>query len=808
MKSRFSATLPSLSDNRPTKFLLRSVLYLLYQLQFLFAIPFWSAQERFVTESEYHDLVGFQDQNATEHLSFRDVFFVISTWYSEYEHAKLAKHAWLQNLWQVAFITDKKNDLFPIHQQDDFPPEEYPTIYEGKFVLWMRNTELPEGVKWVVVLPTVDAFIHLGHLYYFLKTHTPKLRNEKTVLENGQSSEDEAEHQRAVMFASFAPNTKVFDYDLLPCGPVILNRVGWDRMVGEITKRECPFVESNALSLGFCASTQGVTTVFTEALSCNPPSGWTNGLDLVGFLGLSQMRAEFDKRQMQVVDEGFPNACNHGVGIPKRGQSLPEAEEQQQESAPTEGAEDQLEQAAARAMIQPRQYFQPSTVPNLRSLVESFCFQGARRTSAVGRSLLSGMMMEEHPDNDRSPDEDIVEENWDFSSDDPEKLLNQFANRGPQLQIAHDKKSAPVRGLDRPPDATDPAILASHEYEILKENGDLVLSDANSEGALAEVLLADVTERRSKKYKKPLRDLTADLPWVFWVQEGLRFMYVNQEEIRYFIRQFQANYDTRFAKLVVGSVTEDNHILALHGLLLSPKAVDLVVTQSLQALLLDPQAVIVHSSKFVANDHPTVSFLPKTIYGTIATHAGVFAVRKLKKGLVHDLEMKEREHTLWFRETEYEWRFGFASSEKNLTQYFDRRTTVIEKEDTGSSSATRDETSRTSDHESSPEMINHSEQQGLADSDSFPREALFTEDGGPAPIKVSSNSTTGIFYIHGQNHIGITKSGAAGMREFRKHQVLFRSAIGYPIQLSNSTTVICDKTTIAEDITQLEVEEI
>lgn len=47
------------------------------------------------------------------------------------------------------------------------------------------------------------------------------------------------------------------------------------------------------------------------------------------------------------------------------------------------------------------------------------------------------------------------------------------------------------------------------------------------------------------------------------------------------------------------------------------------------------------------------------------------------------------------------------------------------------------------------------------------------------------------------------------MREFRKHQVLFRSsAVTFPPVLTNSTTVICDRTTIAEQLAELELEEV
>ena len=110
-------------------------------------------------------------------------------------------------------------------------------------MLWMRNTELPEGIKWIVVIPTIDAFIHLGHLYYFLQTHTPlpypktaeEIRQEqeeqeeekkqeeerkRTIEATAEEMENKESHQeaglhehpmtkdRAVMFASFAPNTK------------------------------------------------------------------------------------------------------------------------------------------------------------------------------------------------------------------------------------------------------------------------------------------------------------------------------------------------------------------------------------------------------------------------------------------------------------------------------------------------------------------------------------------------------------------------------------------------------------------------
>merc|ERR1712194_86609 len=62
------------------------------------------------------------------------------------------------------------------------------------------------------------------------------------------------------------------------------------------------------------------------------------------------------------------------------------------------------------------------------------------------------------------------------------------------------------------------------------------------------------------------------------------------------------------------------------------------------------------------------------------------------------------------------------------------------------------------------------------------------------------NCSTGVHYIHGQQHIYISKAGQAGFREFRKHQILFKSGTGFPILLGNSTTVIADRTSItAED---------
>ena len=58
------------------------------------------------------------------------------------------------------------------------------------------------------------------------------------------------ELHRPVLFSNFAPSTKAMDYDLLSCAPLIFNRAAWETMRAEFTKRECPYVDSNALSIG------------------------------------------------------------------------------------------------------------------------------------------------------------------------------------------------------------------------------------------------------------------------------------------------------------------------------------------------------------------------------------------------------------------------------------------------------------------------------------------------------------------------------------------------------------------------------
>eukprot|EP00392_Amoebophrya_sp_AT5.2_P005707 g5717.t1 len=725
-------------------FFLLLLLLLQEQLFCVFGIHFWAAQERFLTEQQYHEVVGFEHQRNLEHLSFRDVFFVISTWYSERDAARLAKSAWLENLWQVAFITDKKNDLFPAHQQDDFPPSEYPTIYEGKFVLWMRNTQLPENVRWVVFLPSVDAFVHLGHLYYFLKTHTPKVEHQTTA---AADDEGVGGQHRAVMFANYAPNTKVFDYDLLPCSPVILNRLAWDRMVAEITKRECPFVESNSLSLGFCSSTQGVTAVHTDALSCNPLPSWHDGLDFVAFLGLSQMEKRFDKSAVQVVDPGFPTKCMDGWGEGAEAGNLPG-------------------EGSAEPRLQTRGYFSAwSTIPNLRSLVEGFCWQA--ETPKGGGSAPENFyehdvkMKNEQGEGART--EDLI-----FDSSEPEKL-RQYFQQGSSADEA-----------DR--------ILISTARTEQKLLAELRAATRDGKVGAGPSLQAGVVSYRPSGGRGSGGDGKRRPRWLFWVQEGLEHMYVNFQELDYFLRQFEANYDSSKEKLILGSVTEDNHILALNGLLLSPGVVHGIVAASspnsagssfslLETALMDPGAVIVHSSKFVRYQER----LPKTIYGTIATPFSVFTVQKLQQTMIFDLEEKAREHDWWFRYARQSWeKAPFFKTEGKMTE---------------SSSLARRTASAVDETETGTSSSGVERRTALATS-------YFT------PERIGSNSTTGIRYIHGQNHIGITKSGKAGLREFRKHQVLFRSAVGFPIQLSNSTTVICDKTTIAEDITQLEVEEI
>ena len=58
---------------------------------------------------------------------------------------------------------------------------------------------------------------------------------------------------------------------------------------------------------------------------------------------------------------------------------------------------------------------------------------------------------------------------------------------------------------------------------------------------------------------------------------------------------------------------------------------------------------------------------------------------------------------------------------------------------------------------------------------------------------VTSNSTTGIHYIHGNQHIAIMKSNTAGLREFRRHQVMYRTQARFRRDARTYTTVICDK---------------
>ncbi|CAD7930622.1 unnamed protein product [Amoebophrya sp. A25] len=732
-------------------------------------VHYLAAQERFLTEAQYHEAVGFEDQHNVERLSFRDVYFIVSTWHSERDAAKLAKNAWLKNVWQVAFITDQKNDIYPEHQQDDFPPSEFPTIYEGKLLLWMRNTELPPDIKWVVFLPTVDAFVHLGHLYYFLQTHTPLKRGRKggasdsdTVVasdsggggtredpsEKPSESEENAEKveapqstesaegssptgedgnllervslvdedERAVMYASFAPNTKVFDYDLLPCSPVIFNRAAWDRMIPEITKRECPFVESNALSLGFCSTTRGVTAVFTDALRCNPPKNWHDAADLVGFLGLSQMQPRWE-RNMEASALGFA-----GAAVRDRKRRLRRRKEYQR-TATIRVQDESVERTAENGEGKPdhpeiapmavvdegfpsacgsgaRNYYQPGVVPNLRSLIESFCVQAPRTIRKKDNTGEGG--------EDGSGQE--AEGPLTFSSDNPEALRDFFATR--------------FGGVGPSDDLSRLVVLRGSPQE--------------GENAVRSA------------------EMLAKKQWVFWLQEEedeqeeasatsvaassstkLTRSYVNEEEMRYFIRQYEANYPDLTETLAIGSITEDNHILALNGILFSPAAWRLTVERGFAGAL--SELFIVHSTRFV----DSASRLPITLFGTVATGASLFSVRKLKSWVLHDLEIKQKEQTAWFNQLLQDWA-ATGYTEEPLRK---------------------------------------------------------------VPSRVS-NSTTGLMYIHGQNHIGITKSGQSGMREFRKHQALFRSANGFPIQLSNSTTVICDKTTIHEELSQLEVEEV
>lgn len=106
----------------------------------------------------------------------------------------------------------------------------------------MQNVELPEEVRFIVILPTADIFIHLGHIYYFLQTHQPRM----VTLENG------TEIEPPVMFGHAVPSTHVFDYDYLPCGAMILNRPAYDMISMEATKRDCPYVDDVPLTVGFC----------------------------------------------------------------------------------------------------------------------------------------------------------------------------------------------------------------------------------------------------------------------------------------------------------------------------------------------------------------------------------------------------------------------------------------------------------------------------------------------------------------------------------------------------------------------------
>ncbi len=78
----------------------------------------------------------------------------------------------------------------PPHHQDTFPPEHYPTIHEARSALWMQNSEMPPMTKWVVVLPTADTFVHLGHLYYFLQSHMPREFRREAVSGSGDDGSE------------------------------------------------------------------------------------------------------------------------------------------------------------------------------------------------------------------------------------------------------------------------------------------------------------------------------------------------------------------------------------------------------------------------------------------------------------------------------------------------------------------------------------------------------------------------------------------------------------------------------------------
>ena len=190
------------------------------------AIPFLARFERAYTVEQYHELVGFQNQRAVPYLSFREVFFVVSTWKQEQKFVERARNSWLKDIYNVAFIGDEVLEGFAPHLQDAFTPEDYPTIFEGKVVLWARNAELPEGIRWVVFLPTLDAFLHLGHLYYFLQSHVPVKRDRAELVgrvgwppvppeaEGGPSSNEEeagGEERNKEQAAPETEGTKIVD---------------------------------------------------------------------------------------------------------------------------------------------------------------------------------------------------------------------------------------------------------------------------------------------------------------------------------------------------------------------------------------------------------------------------------------------------------------------------------------------------------------------------------------------------------------------------------------------------------------------
>lgn len=94
------------------------------------AVPFVASHERFLSELQFHELIGYRPQEEVPHLAFREIFWVINTNQHEEQAGmiEIAEKTWAKSIWNKIYLTDKNITGVLPHHQEEFSPDNYPTI--------------------------------------------------------------------------------------------------------------------------------------------------------------------------------------------------------------------------------------------------------------------------------------------------------------------------------------------------------------------------------------------------------------------------------------------------------------------------------------------------------------------------------------------------------------------------------------------------------------------------------------------------------------------------------------------------------